>query len=155
METTSNFDNQNSTQESNPLKKWVVLLGILAGVFLATTLYFGFFAKPVLNQAYTKVENSNIELQAELDSLLSKARLGIYALKKGEYVPFMVKGKEEVSDEEIKAFEDLMCALFKELFDPSIPFSPVEKTSAACKYCKVKDICEKGDKTTVEDDEES
>ena len=67
----------------------------------------------------------------------------------------MVKGKEEVLDEEIKAFEDLMCALFKELFDPSIPFSPVEKTSAACKYCKVKDICEKGDKTTVEDDEES
>ena len=72
METTSNFDNQNSTQESNPLKKGVVLLGILAGVFLATTLYFGFFAKPVLNQAYTKVENSNIELQAELDSLLSE-----------------------------------------------------------------------------------
>ena len=72
METTSKFDNQNSKQETNPLKKWVVLLGILAGVFFATTLYFGFFAKPVLNQAYTKVENANNELQAELDSLLAE-----------------------------------------------------------------------------------
>ncbi len=74
METTSNYYN-NSTdngQNNNPLKKWVILLGILAGVFFATTLYFGFFAKPVMNVQYTKVANSNMELQAELDSLLAE-----------------------------------------------------------------------------------
>ncbi|MBQ6046397.1 MAG: PD-(D/E)XK nuclease family protein [Bacteroidales bacterium] len=102
---------------------------------------------------YKKVQESLAK--AKEREIPFKARLGIYALKKGEYVPFKVNGKEEVSDEEIKAFEDLMCALFKELFDPSIPFSPVEKVVDACKYCKVKNICEKGDKTTVDDDEES
>lgn len=59
-------------KENNPLKKWVIILGVLAGVFFATTLYFAFFAKPVLNMEYSKVENSNIELQAELDSLLAE-----------------------------------------------------------------------------------
>ncbi len=72
METTSNYPNPGGqSPEPNPLKKWVILLGILAGVFFATTLYFGFFAKPVLNKEFTKVENNNIELQAELDSLLA------------------------------------------------------------------------------------
>lgn len=59
-------------KENNPLKKWVIILSVLAGVFFATTLYFAFFAKPVLNMEYSKVENSNIELQAELDSLLAE-----------------------------------------------------------------------------------
>ena len=73
METTSNYSNTNDQgKENNPLKKWVILLGILAGVFFATTMYFGFFAKPVLNKEFTKVENSNMELQAELDSLLAE-----------------------------------------------------------------------------------
>jgi len=71
MESTSNYPGQEN-QETNPLKKWVILLGILAGVFFATTLYFGFFAKPVLNKEFTKVENNNMELQAELDSLLAE-----------------------------------------------------------------------------------
>ncbi len=72
MESTSSLSNSNQNQEPNPLKKWVILLGILAGLFFATTLYFGFFAKPVLNKEYSKVENSNIELQSELDSLLAE-----------------------------------------------------------------------------------
>ncbi len=73
METTSNYSNTNDQgKENNPLKKWVILLGILAGVFFATTMYFGFFAKPVLNKEFTKVENNNMELQAELDSLLAE-----------------------------------------------------------------------------------
>lgn len=73
METTTNYASSNGQQnETNPLKKWVILLGILAGVFFVTTLYFGFFAKPVLNKEFTKVENSNMELQAELDSLLAE-----------------------------------------------------------------------------------
>lgn len=73
METTTNYAGTNGQQnETNPLKKWVIILGILAGVFFITTLYFGFFAKPVLNKEFTKVENSNMELQAELDSLLAE-----------------------------------------------------------------------------------
>ena len=73
METTTNYAGSNGMQnETNPLKKWVIILGILAGVFCASTLYLAFFAKPVLNKEYSKVENSNIELQAELDSLLAE-----------------------------------------------------------------------------------
>lgn len=76
METTSfnpNSDlDRNKQNENNPLKKWVILLGILAGIFFATTLYFGFFAKPVMNKEYVKVEASNNQLQGELDSLLAE-----------------------------------------------------------------------------------
>jgi len=56
--------------ETNPLKKWVILLAILTVIFLGTTLYFGFFAKPVFNQEYVKTVVENEYLQAELDSLL-------------------------------------------------------------------------------------
>jgi len=55
----------------DPLLKWVILLAILAFVFLGTTLYFGFFAKPVFNQEYVKTVVENEFLQAELDSLLN------------------------------------------------------------------------------------
>ena len=75
METTStqnsNFSS-NRQDDTNPLKKWVVILGILAGLFLLTTLYFGFFAKPVTNKEYIKVEETKNELQSELDSLLAE-----------------------------------------------------------------------------------
>ena len=55
--------------EKNPLKKWVILLAILAAVFLGTTIYFGFFEKQAKeeNQILT---NENESLQDELDSLL-------------------------------------------------------------------------------------
>jgi len=56
--------------EKNPLKKWVILLAILAVVFFGTTLYFGFFAKPVFNQEFIKAIVENEYLQSELDSLL-------------------------------------------------------------------------------------
>jgi len=56
--------------KKNPLMKWVVLLAVLATVFLCTTLYFGYFAKPVFNQEYVKTIVENEYLQAELDSLL-------------------------------------------------------------------------------------
>ena len=73
MESTSSFNNNPSnTNETNPLKKWVTILGILAGLFFCTTLYFAFFAKPVMNKEYTKVENNNMELKSELDSLLAE-----------------------------------------------------------------------------------
>jgi len=57
--------------EKNPLKKWVILLAILAGIFFGTTLYFGFFAKSV-NQEFIKATVENEYLQSELDSLLTE-----------------------------------------------------------------------------------
>ena len=75
METTSSMNyagqNQNASQE-NPLKKWVIILGALAGLFLCTTLYLAFVAKPTLNPVYKEVESQNVELQSELDSLLAE-----------------------------------------------------------------------------------
>ena len=62
---------QNSNQE-NPLKKWVIILGALAGLFLCTTIYLAFFAKPTMNTVYKEVENKNVELQGELDALLAE-----------------------------------------------------------------------------------
>ena len=56
--------------KTNPLKKWVILLAILAFVFLGTTLYFGFFFKPVFNQEFVKTVVEKEFLQLELDSLL-------------------------------------------------------------------------------------
>ena len=67
----SSNQGQNEKQQ-NPLKKWVILLGILSGLLLCSTLYFAFFAKPTLNKVYTEVENKNAELQTELDSLLAE-----------------------------------------------------------------------------------
>jgi hypothetical protein len=59
----------------NPLQKWVILLAILTAIFLGTTLYFGFFAKPVFNQEYAKVVVENSCLQTELDFLLNEHEL--------------------------------------------------------------------------------
>ena len=56
--------------ERNPLKKWVILLAVLAFVFFGTTLYFGFWGTPALNQTYVKTVVKNEFLQSELDSLL-------------------------------------------------------------------------------------
>ncbi len=59
-------------EEKNPLKKWVVLLGILTGVFLCTTLYFGFFSKPIFNTQYIQTVQEKDNLQSELDALISE-----------------------------------------------------------------------------------
>ncbi|MCQ2283357.1 MAG: hypothetical protein MJZ57_00490 [Bacteroidales bacterium] len=74
MQTTSSYSNENGAQNGNenPLKKWVIILGALAGLFFLSTLYFGFFAKPVTNKEYIKVEESKNELQSELDSLMAE-----------------------------------------------------------------------------------
>lgn len=74
MQTTSFYQdgvNKRNNQD-NPLKKWVIILGALAALFFVTTLYFGFFAKPVTNKEYIKVEETKNELQAELDSLMAE-----------------------------------------------------------------------------------
>ncbi|MCR4965849.1 MAG: hypothetical protein K6A41_09360 [Bacteroidales bacterium] len=71
MQSSTDFNNEkNETQ--NPLKKWVIILGILAGLFFLSTLYFGFFAKPVVNKEYIKVADEKESLQAELDNLLAE-----------------------------------------------------------------------------------
>lgn len=49
-------------ESQNPLKKWVVILGILAGLFFLSTLYFGIFAKPVTNLEYIKVTDEKESL---------------------------------------------------------------------------------------------
>ncbi len=72
METTSAFSKNQQQNNDNPLKKWVILLGCLTGLFFFTTLYFGFFAKPTLNKEYVKVEESNNELKGELDALMAE-----------------------------------------------------------------------------------
>ena len=56
--------------EKNPLKKWVILLAVLTVTFLGTTLYFGFFAKPVFNREFIRTVVKNESLQTELDALL-------------------------------------------------------------------------------------
>ncbi len=75
METTSSMNysgqKQNSNQE-NPLKKWVIILGVLSGLLLCSTIYFAFLGKPAANKVFTAVENKNNELQSELDSLLAE-----------------------------------------------------------------------------------
>jgi regulator of replication initiation timing len=65
------MEENNSNQTNNPLKKWVILLAILAMIFCATTLYFGFFAKPIYNVEFIKAQVEKENLQNELDSLLA------------------------------------------------------------------------------------
>lgn len=76
MQTTSSLSYNNGASsaqnENNPLKKWVVILGVLAGVFFLSTIYLAFFAKPVANKEFVKVEEANTELKSELDSLLAE-----------------------------------------------------------------------------------
>ncbi|MDR2971102.1 MAG: hypothetical protein LBU83_04150 [Bacteroidales bacterium] len=58
--------------ERNPLKKWVILLSVLASVFLFTTIYFSFFAEPIFNKEYINKTLKNDFLQSELDSVLNE-----------------------------------------------------------------------------------
>ena len=45
-------DETKKNNEENPLRKWIVILGALAFVFLCTTIYFAFFAAPSFNTRY-------------------------------------------------------------------------------------------------------
>ncbi len=70
MQSTSEMNNENNQQ--NPLKKWVIILGALAGLFFLSTLYLGFLAKPVTNKEYIKVYDEKESLQTELNNLLAE-----------------------------------------------------------------------------------
>lgn len=65
------LNSQHEKKQNNPLKKWVILLAILTVLFLGTTLYFGFFAKPIYNKEFIKSELVKENLEAELDSLMA------------------------------------------------------------------------------------
>lgn len=64
------ISSNSQNEEKNPLQKWVLLLGILSFIFLCTTLYFGFFAKPIFNQQYVQTIEEKDNLQTELEALL-------------------------------------------------------------------------------------
>ena len=67
------MENYNSQmEEKNPLKKWVILLSVLSFIFLCTTLYFGFFSKPVFNQQYIQTVEEKDNLQSELNALIQE-----------------------------------------------------------------------------------
>ena len=64
--------NGGTVNQQNPLKKWVIILGALAGLLLLSTLYLSFFAKPVTNKEYIKVYDEKESLRTELDNLLAE-----------------------------------------------------------------------------------
>ena len=57
--------------EVNPLKKWVVILGVLAGFFFCTTIYFAFFAAPSFNTGVTKLVQNQEQVEAGLNKELA------------------------------------------------------------------------------------
>ena len=85
-------DIKSQHEEKNSLKKWVILLGCLSFLFFCTTLYFGFFARPVLNKEYCKTVFEKNFLQAELDSLLFE-----HERIKDEYGDFAIQLSEKDS----------------------------------------------------------
>lgn len=61
---------QNNKKEKNPLKKWIIILGILSLIFIGTTIYFAFFGTTQTNVEYRKSEDERELLQSELNNLL-------------------------------------------------------------------------------------
>ena len=56
--------------KNNPLKKWVILLSVLAVLFLGTAIYFSFFSTTKFNKEFVSIIAKKEYLQTELDSLL-------------------------------------------------------------------------------------
>jgi cell division protein FtsB len=61
-----------TNNKENSFKKWVVILAILSGLLLISTLYFAFWGTPTMNTQYIEVEQSRDYLQTELDNLLKE-----------------------------------------------------------------------------------
>lgn len=64
-------DETKKNNEENPLRKWIVILGALAFVFLCTTIYFAFFAAPSFNTGVTKLVQNQEQVEAELNKELA------------------------------------------------------------------------------------
>lgn len=96
---TKEFKNQE--KENKSLKRWILVLGILAGIFLITTVYYSFFGAPVMNTQYIKVEAEKLNLEKELDELLAehnqiKERMGDLTLQLSEKDSMILAGAEEI-----------------------------------------------------------
>ncbi|MDR2978980.1 MAG: hypothetical protein LBV02_00840 [Bacteroidales bacterium] len=63
---------KNNQEEKNPLKKWVIILGILMLLFMGTTIYFAFFGTTSSNVEYKKSHDARELLQLELNELLTE-----------------------------------------------------------------------------------
>ena len=92
---------KNQEKENRNLRRWILVLGILTGIFLITTVYFGFFGAPVMNTQYIKVEAEKLNLEKELDELLAehneiKERMGDLTLQLTEKDSMILAGAEEI-----------------------------------------------------------
>jgi cell division protein FtsB len=92
---------KNQEEENKNLRKWILVLGILTGIFLMTTIYFGFFGAPVMNTQYIKVETEKLNLEKELEDLLAehneiKERMGDLTLQLSEKDSIILANAEEI-----------------------------------------------------------
>ncbi|MCQ2286151.1 MAG: hypothetical protein MJZ76_04675 [Bacteroidales bacterium] len=71
MEHLETKEKNSQNAATNPLKKWVIILGILAFLGIVSTIYLAFFATPVYNSEYIRTEQEKASLNLELDSLMA------------------------------------------------------------------------------------
>ena len=88
-------------EENKILKRWILVLGLLTGIFLTTTVYFGFFGAPVMNTEYIKVEAKKLFLEKELEALLAehneiKERMGDLTLQLSEKDSIILASADEI-----------------------------------------------------------
>ncbi|MCK4761367.1 MAG: PD-(D/E)XK nuclease family protein [Candidatus Aminicenantes bacterium] len=74
----------------------------------------------------------------------NRYRLGIYPFKKMyEELKFVCIDKSDViGPESVDCFEQVLIDIFRELFDPGVPFSPTEEEKN-CGYCPYRNLCGK------------
>lgn len=65
------IDSEEKMESKNPLKKWIIVLGVIAFLAICTAVYIAFFAKPVYNSEYMNSEQEKEMLNMELDSLMA------------------------------------------------------------------------------------
>ncbi|MBP5710616.1 MAG: hypothetical protein J6W84_06530 [Bacteroidales bacterium] len=65
------LESEEKIKNENPLKKWVIILGVIAFLGICSTVYLAFFAKPVYNAEFIKAEYEKQTLNMELDSLMA------------------------------------------------------------------------------------
>ena len=92
---------KNQEEENKGLKKWILVLGVLTGILLVTSIYFIFFGTPAMNTQYIKVEAEKLNLEKELDVLLTehneiKERMGDLTLQLSEKDSIILAGAEEI-----------------------------------------------------------
>ncbi len=92
---------KNQEEKSKNLKRWIVILSILTGIFLITTIYFGFFGDPFMNTQYIKVEAEKLNLEQELEEILKehdalKMKMGDLSLQLSEKDSIILADAEEI-----------------------------------------------------------